>query len=98
MAWWTPPQARIQVKTEESEMEQSVEKIIEPNLLEVYNARDADACQTGIIGSVATSAQLLGLGRNRLHVRAAKARLRAAFHPSAKATDSGACGTKMSNP
>src|ERR1700726_597317 len=43
MARWTPPQASIQVKTEENEMEQSVEKIIERNLLEVFNARDADS-------------------------------------------------------
>ena len=32
MARWTPPQAGIQVKTGENEMEQSVEKIIERNL------------------------------------------------------------------
>jgi hypothetical protein len=32
MARWTPPEAGIQVKTEEDEMEQSVEKIIERNL------------------------------------------------------------------
>ena len=39
----TPPQDSIQVKTEENEMEQSVEKIIERNLLEVFNARNADS-------------------------------------------------------
>ena len=43
MAQWTPPQASIQVKTEENEMEQSVEKIIERNLLEVFNGRDTDS-------------------------------------------------------
>jgi hypothetical protein len=32
------------------------------------------------------------------HFGAVKARLSAAFHASVKATDSGACGTKMSNP
>jgi len=36
-------QAGIQVKTEENRMEQSVEKIIERNLLEVFNGRDADS-------------------------------------------------------
>ena len=34
-------QASIRVKAGENEMEQSVEKIIERNLLEVFNARDA---------------------------------------------------------
>ena len=48
MARWTPPQASIQVKTEENEMEQSVEKIIERNLLEVFNARDADSRRAAI--------------------------------------------------
>jgi hypothetical protein len=54
MARWTPPQASIQVKTEENEMEQSVEKIIERNLLEVFNARDAavvaPSCLPTILG------------------------------------------------
>jgi hypothetical protein len=36
-------QAGIQVETEENRMEQSVEKIIERNLLEVFNGRDADS-------------------------------------------------------
>jgi hypothetical protein len=48
MARWTPPEASIQVKTEENEMEQSVEKIIERNLLEVFNARDADSRRAAI--------------------------------------------------
>src|SRR5882762_9756554 len=48
MARWTPPRASIQVKTEENEMEQSVEKIIERNLLEVFNARDADSRRAAI--------------------------------------------------
>jgi hypothetical protein len=48
MARWTPPEASIQVKTEEDEMEQSVEKIIERNLLEVFNARDADSRRAAI--------------------------------------------------
>jgi len=48
MARWTPPQASIQVKTEENEMEQSVEKVIERNLLEVFNARDADSRRAAI--------------------------------------------------
>jgi hypothetical protein len=42
------PQASIQVKTEENEMEQSVEKIIERNLLEVFNAKDADSRRAAI--------------------------------------------------
>lgn len=36
-------QASIQVKTNETEMEQSVEKIIKRNLLEVFNAKDGDS-------------------------------------------------------
>src|SRR6266852_4441788 len=40
--------SRIQVKTEENEMEQSVEKVIERNLLEVFNARDADSRRAAI--------------------------------------------------
>ena len=36
-------QAGIQVETEENGMEQSIEKIIERNLLEVFNGRDADS-------------------------------------------------------
>jgi hypothetical protein len=48
MARWTPPQASIQVKTEENEMEQSVEKVIERNLLEVFNARDAHSRRAAI--------------------------------------------------
>src|SRR6266404_407602 len=48
MARWTPPQASIQVRTEENEMEQSVEKIIERNLLEVFNGRDADSLRHAI--------------------------------------------------
>jgi hypothetical protein len=48
MARWTPPQASIQVKTEKNEMEQSVEKIIERNLLEVFNASDADSRRAAI--------------------------------------------------
>ncbi len=35
-------------RTEENEMEQSVEKIIERNLLEVFNARDADSRRAAI--------------------------------------------------
>jgi hypothetical protein len=48
MARWTPPPASIQVKTEENEMEQSVEKIMERSLLEVFNARDADSRRAAI--------------------------------------------------
>jgi SnoaL-like domain len=50
MSQWTTPQASIQVKTEENEMEQSIEKIIERNLLEVFNARDADSRRAAIDG------------------------------------------------
>jgi hypothetical protein len=67
-------------------------------MIEFLRALSDFAYEAGIARSVATVAQLLGLGRNGRHFRAPKARLRAAFHPSAKATDSGACGTKMSNP
>jgi hypothetical protein len=35
-------------RTEENEMEQSVEKIIERNLLEVFNGRDADSRRAAI--------------------------------------------------
>jgi hypothetical protein len=42
------PDASIQVKTAENEMEQSVEKIIERNLLEVFNGRDADSRRAAI--------------------------------------------------
>jgi hypothetical protein len=48
MARRTPPRASIQVKTEENEMRQSVEKIIERNLLEVFYARDADSRRTAL--------------------------------------------------
>jgi hypothetical protein len=48
MARWTPPPASIQVKTEENEMEQSVEKIMEQKLLEVFNAKDADSRRAAI--------------------------------------------------
>jgi hypothetical protein len=41
-------QAGIQVETEENRMEQSVEKIIERNLLEVFNGRDADSRRAAI--------------------------------------------------
>jgi hypothetical protein len=41
-------QAGIQVETEENRMEQSVEKIIERNLLEVFNGRDADGRRAAI--------------------------------------------------
>jgi hypothetical protein len=40
--------SRILIKTEENEMEQSVETIIERNLLEVFNARDADSRRVAI--------------------------------------------------
>ena len=48
MARWMPPQTGIQVKKQENEMEQSVEKIIERNLLELFNARDADSRRAAI--------------------------------------------------
>ena len=38
----------FQVETGENGMEQSVEKIIERNLLEVFNARDADSRRAAI--------------------------------------------------
>src|SRR5437016_14590355 len=41
-------QAGIQVETGENGMEQSVEKIIERNLLEVFNGRDADSRRAAI--------------------------------------------------
>jgi hypothetical protein len=41
-------QAGIQVETGESGMEQSVEKIIERNLLEVFNGRDAGSRRAAI--------------------------------------------------
>jgi hypothetical protein len=48
MTRWTPPQASLLINTEENEMEQSVETIIERNLLEVFNARDADSRRAAI--------------------------------------------------
>jgi hypothetical protein len=63
MARRTPPQASIQVKTEENEMEQSVEKIIERNLLEVFNARDADSRRAAL--------DELGIKMASLSIRAA---------------------------
>jgi len=38
--------------TEETGMEQSVERIIERNLLEVFNGRDADRRRAAILGPV----------------------------------------------
>jgi len=48
-AGWAPPLAKPAFKsTEENEMEQSVEKIIERNLSEVFNGRDADSRRAAI--------------------------------------------------
>jgi hypothetical protein len=50
MVRWTPPQASMQIKTEENGLEQAVEKIIERNLLEVFNRRDAESRRAAILG------------------------------------------------